>query len=430
MHKTYELNKYIHAIDNEESVILYNSINGGIIEFDKNLYNRNYHEIEVNLVSDYEYLNSNKFLKNIETSDYVNDRIKFGYTSDMRTLNLIIELNRTCNLNCSYCYQRGTYHSNEISESTINSIFKYIEDVVYKGKKSKIRINFIGGEPFLSYDKLVYIHKYVYNLSEKNNLDCDFIINTNGTLLEKEKVKDFKKTSFAITLSLEDDHNRNRPSNKFNSYKSVINGIKSSTKYLNENENELTIRYNTNEDNILEFESFLNMLDKEGIKPVEITPMYTDEYENTDFKNKLSKIEFLKRNSSTAIDLMIKHGYNIYYSPKYDFSPCKAYFNDNFKFFVDGSVGICDASDQVEGLPNINNICSASELNEYYKELKSWNPLDDTMCSNCGELAMCGGKYFCRKDCDYKNRFILDIFIKTYLRHLKFGNRNKFPNIQ
>ena len=119
---------------------------------------------------------------------------------------------------------------------------------------------------------------------------------------------------------------------------------------------------------------------------------------------------------------MINHNYCIYYKPKSMFAPCKAYVNDNFKFFADGVVGLCDATLYNEYDININEV-DFKNLNSIFSYIKQWTPFKEE-CLCCSDLALCGGKYFCREDCEFQNGYDLDLFLKSFYKYysMEMGN--------
>lgn len=89
-------------------------------------------------------------------------------------INLIIQLGYKCNLNCAYCYQNKYKNNDEMSKDVMDKIIEKVNarDDVY-------RIHFLGGEPFLYYEKMLYI---IDNIKKKN---VTYSVATNG-MFKKE----------------------------------------------------------------------------------------------------------------------------------------------------------------------------------------------------------------------------------------------------
>lgn len=87
--------------------------------------------------------------------------------------NLVIEIGRCCNLNCSHCL-RGQADNNEnleITKEIINRIFKNVSNID--------TLTLTGGEPFLYPEIMLYIA----NIIKRKKISlCSFFIATNGTI--------------------------------------------------------------------------------------------------------------------------------------------------------------------------------------------------------------------------------------------------------
>ena len=125
------INKYVKKIPiNSDKVCLYNSLNGSIIELEKdymdgdNLIQNKFSEEEKLFLKKSEFLNINEFEKNHE--------ILKSYNRVTNSLDITIELTLRCNIKCSYCYQDKLIDRNIISLSTIDKILNYIEEITSK----------------------------------------------------------------------------------------------------------------------------------------------------------------------------------------------------------------------------------------------------------------------------------------------------------
>lgn len=131
---------------------------------------------------------------------------------------IILRMTNSCNLNCSYCYDKSN-HINPKKENNkiINNMNNIVENIkkLLINKNCKDKIIFHGGEPLLinaeTYEKLIL------KLIEFNP-DIKFSIQTNGTLLTKEHINIFKKYDVSIGISL-DGYNE-----EMNKYRVYSNG--------------------------------------------------------------------------------------------------------------------------------------------------------------------------------------------------------------
>lgn len=88
-----------------------------------------------------------------------------------------ISITNKCNLRCSYCYER---HLNTVYGSINNEMRVRIADFI-KSRGDAGTVYLFGGEPLLYKDTVKY---YCENLEAK-----EFVITTNGTLLDEEFIK-------------------------------------------------------------------------------------------------------------------------------------------------------------------------------------------------------------------------------------------------
>ena len=125
---------------------------------------------------------------------------------NFRSITLIIT--HLCNLKCSYCYEH--YKSNKnMSLKTAQTII----DRELVDSSANIKIEFLGGEPFLQFDLIKQIVEYV---EDKKRFDkVQFCTTTNGTLIHGDIQNWLLRHlgNFEISLSLDGTramHNANR----------------------------------------------------------------------------------------------------------------------------------------------------------------------------------------------------------------------------
>ena len=126
-------------------------------------------------------------------------------------MNLLLSLTEQCNLRCSYCYytvshaERALVMSDEILEKAITLAFER----TLKLKQDFFYITFFGGEPTLRMDSIRKGVRFAKKLVKERReelpagFELCFAVNTNGTLLDKEKIAFFKREKFRIYLSLD-----------------------------------------------------------------------------------------------------------------------------------------------------------------------------------------------------------------------------------
>ncbi len=123
-------------------------------------------------------------------------------------MNYSLYLTDACNLNCKYCYEKGTHKNTELSFDNIKSIIDY--EISQKTKESVL--TFFGGEPLIKKDLIYQTVEYIKSKKTKTKFWLN--MTTNGTLIDDEFVDFFKDNNF-ISLSYSIDgmdktQNKNR----------------------------------------------------------------------------------------------------------------------------------------------------------------------------------------------------------------------------
>ena len=121
-------------------------------------------------------------------------------------------MTESCNLNCTYCYERkkGVLNMplNVAKEGIISTFQRAVEKKVHY-----VEILFHGGEPFIAFDRIREICEWVWSRQWPVKYIC--YATTNGTLIHGE-IKEWlmrHKDRFVLGLSLDgtrEMHNRNR----------------------------------------------------------------------------------------------------------------------------------------------------------------------------------------------------------------------------
>ena len=179
-------------------------------------------------------------------------------SATLKTLCLVT--NNSCNLCCDYCFANKGKYDKPNEFMTLDTSKKSIDFLVKSAidnNNTKITIAFFGGEPLLNFS---LIKKSVEYTECFKNINCNYMLTTNGTLLTPEIVSFLQYYRFDIMISIDGNeqlHNfyRRYKSGK-GSYKDVVNGIGLFNKKLFLNAR-ITINNNNPEihlyiDNILE----------------------------------------------------------------------------------------------------------------------------------------------------------------------------------
>jgi len=105
-----------------------------------------------------------------------------------------------CSLKCKYCYTIHNIHDKtKIKLEYINKIMNIISK-----ERTNVEILFIGGEPTsIGYEYFSKIMHALIAIEKKLNLKLNFVMQTNGVLLDENWIKLFKKYNFVLGVSFD-----------------------------------------------------------------------------------------------------------------------------------------------------------------------------------------------------------------------------------
>lgn len=132
-------------------------------------------------------------------------------------------------MECRYCPTKG--EDKESSEIGLRSFKNGIKSFLSAPEPQKFgqkSICFSGGEPLLRFSKLKGLCGYIQKISGSNSNRCNISVVTNGTLLTKNHILDFKNNNIQLKVSLDGNksiHDANRHF-KLKKYRSTHNRIK------------------------------------------------------------------------------------------------------------------------------------------------------------------------------------------------------------
>lgn len=126
------------------------------------------------------------------------------------TFQLSLLITERCNLRCSYCYSKKGL----VKSMTLETAISVIDDTLERlGESTRLNLLLMGGEPFLSFDLIKDIVKYIRDYYPHRQIFIKTV--TNGTLVHG-KVQDWlseNKDIFFASLSVDgkkETHDKNR----------------------------------------------------------------------------------------------------------------------------------------------------------------------------------------------------------------------------
>ena len=114
-------------------------------------------------------------------------------------------LTSTCNFRCKYCFVETRFNSTPESKMLLSTAQKGVELIKQNINSEPVSIVFYGGEPLLKFDLIQHIVHY----AEELQLDANYVIITNGSIMNEEIAMFFKKYNFEVGISLDGDKDTN-----------------------------------------------------------------------------------------------------------------------------------------------------------------------------------------------------------------------------
>jgi radical SAM protein with 4Fe4S-binding SPASM domain len=118
-----------------------------------------------------------------------------------------LHLGSACNFRCTYCYSPAASGAPMTKETAGNIIRRYLAAL----PGDALSIDFLGGEPLLNFDVMVYAMQTAMEVLRDKRVS--FLVQTNGSLLDSEKIKILKKFNVGVGVSLDGPaqiHDQNR----------------------------------------------------------------------------------------------------------------------------------------------------------------------------------------------------------------------------
>ncbi len=116
-------------------------------------------------------------------------------------LGVWLHITNQCNLRCTYCYVYKT--PDKMSAETAREAIEKTFQSAMKHGFEKITFKFSGGEPLLEFEMILDLVRQARALSEKYDIEVDFVVLTNGVLLTEEVAQTLKEEGLRAAVSLD-----------------------------------------------------------------------------------------------------------------------------------------------------------------------------------------------------------------------------------
>lgn len=128
---------------------------------------------------------------------------------------LSLAIAQKCNMGCTYCYADQGNFGGPTKNMSLETAFKAI-DLLLKDcpEGGKVQLTFLGGEPLINRNAIRTATSYAATKAKQKDIQVNFSITTNGTLITEEDAFFFEEYGFSVTVSLDglgEEHDVQRP---------------------------------------------------------------------------------------------------------------------------------------------------------------------------------------------------------------------------
>lgn len=379
---------------------IYNTLSTAIAEINENLYNAFINNEFTQISCDEKKsLFENGFIVDKDNDEmyqyrYFYESTRFGSSAKVLGITFIPTYN--CNLSCPYCYEGEEKSVDKIKKEDINKILGFISSQI-KGSRdfvpiSKLRILLFGGEPLLCKNELIYFCNATSNIAKKFNIDVEYSMVTNLTIVNSEIIDLIAKYKIVTQVSIDgikEDHDKRRIyKNGQGTYDTIISNLEA---LLNNGlKNLVTIRINIDETNTKQADILFKTLKKYS-DDIYFGILRSYKGINDNYNQNCFKGNCIDNISTEQLhDIYVNNGFEVpqKFGKK---SPCG--LNAQNKYIIDNKLNVykCDLL--------INHPeCRVGYINEdgeffiepnYYQQM-AFSPFLFEDCLNCKFLPLCG----------------------------------------
>ncbi|HEY6009614.1 MAG TPA: geopeptide radical SAM maturase [Geobacteraceae bacterium] len=321
-------------------------------------------------------------------------RSRFAVLNERRsTFSAMVVLNLDCNLACPYCFEGNLKGKRYLSAPTADLLVERIRERYLPGKQ-RILLDFYGGEPLLSLERLESIATRVAVAVLQQGKEAIFNVITNGTLLTRpvaERLAALGIRSAKVTLDGPAEfHDQSRPFlSGAGSFAVILANLRACCDLL-----AIQIGGNYTKDTFREFPRLLDHLLSAGLTPDKVQmvkfapvtrvaghgapPEFTGGCDRTSEPWLLEADLFLREE-------ILMRGYK---TPKPARASCMIEFSDDLVINYDGSLYKCPAFIGCEGY-RIGTL--EAGLGGDYHALYNTGVWQTEECLDCAYLPLCFG---------------------------------------
>lgn len=421
------LSKYVRWFPQDgDDGILYNSRNRAVLTMDKEFINWPF--VSSSCPPDY--------IEVLDNYEFFNESVNSLHEDEEGKLVISIETMLACNLSCPYCYQRGGYSKNTLSQEAIESLMIYLEKVYDRTHFHTLTLKLLGGEPALRWDIITRILQPIRVFSKNNSVSLNIMFDTNATLIDNYlSLSDYDSLLFTVPLTYKDCHNESRYyHNGKGTYDDILDNLNSLHDQLSNAS--LVLRYNVDAENIGYFEPFIQDIKRRLCFSPVISPNYTMNLGDNTYKNTLKHCDFIHWLSTDCIDILAKNDLKITVTPYTLSDKCQYWSKYSIKLFSDGTVGACAMNFFAHKRPKIGELAdNIDKVLDYWDGAKQFSINNEENCLSCDSLFLCGATYHLpcimslnipQCQADGLQHIELLPFLTRYLYYCEQGKRDLF----
>lgn len=334
-------------------------------------------------------LKSRKFLVDdwIDEKEVISQRI-YATNHDNEKLEIIVVPTLACNFRCWYCYEKHDVKT-RISRNEVRNIVKYVERQISEKKLKEVSISFFGGEPFLCYETVMLpLLKQAYKICNDKGVRLVASATTNASLITEERLSTLITLGWNfMQITLDGNKSRHdmvRYSGRGKgSYDTIINNVAMALCH----HIRILLRINISEDTHLDVEQLLQSFcflqgDEKDFLTFHIQRVWQAPKE----------VEDIVSDIVAKIRLKGFRCVYVYSNPSSIWNSCYADKENEIVVNPKGEIFKCTARDfsrgQVEGVLNDEGVITWNGL---HKTRESNSVFENTECSKCSILPICGG---------------------------------------
>jgi len=313
------------------------------------------------------------------------------YDTELLEINILPTY--SCNLNCSYCYQKGFDRSLTMSEAICEQMLGWVERKLEEFRSRKLNIKFFGGEAFGKMPLLATICNKLRNIAFIKGVELNLDFTTNGTLLTSYYVKQLKAWGVnTVKITIDGDeatHNLRRPFlNGKGSFQKIVKNIIEQCDKLN-----IILRCNYDQHNVKKIPALLDHLAERNVnrylKYVEFQPvLHRGDFTQSNNNQHCSQSVFTNQQIEQLLWLIkeaLDRGFQV--NTELSGGRCPAFFKSSFLIDPIGNIYKCPAflgnKQYVIGNVQVDEL---NYLNDIFLADESWGD-----CLDCSFSPICCG---------------------------------------